>query len=95
MAGDLIRCVSGIPSRRFATQKRDDVQICEFNSAGATPLPAHPSARCGGLSIVVLLWLLDRPTCRDCVPKRGAGVFGSIALFGRTGELVELRRLCP
>ena len=52
----LIRCVRDIPYRRFAAQKRDEVRICEFSSTGATPLPAHPSARRGGFGLVVLFF---------------------------------------
>jgi hypothetical protein len=51
--GGLIRRGWGVPCRRLPAQQHDEVWICEFNSAGATPLLARPSARRGGFSVVV------------------------------------------
>jgi len=56
--GSPIWGVSGIPRRRFATQQRDEVWICEFNSTEATPLLARPATLRDGLSLVVLPFFL-------------------------------------
>jgi len=56
--GSPIWRVSGIRRRRFATQQRDEMWICEFNSTEATPLLARPATLRDGLSLVVLPFFL-------------------------------------